>query len=79
MFYIWSYKELEDALTSDEFQFFKHLYNVEEEGNFLEETTKNYNGKNIIYLKNELKEFANIFSLDEKSIFFRVFTDKRQA
>ena len=69
LFYIWSYKELEDALTSDEFQFFKHLYNVEEEGNFLEETTKNYNGKNIIYLKNELKEFANTFSLDEKSIF----------
>ena len=28
LFYIWSYKELEDALTSDEFQFFKHLYNV---------------------------------------------------
>ena len=51
-FYIWSYKELEDALTCDEFQFFKHLYNIEEEGNFLEETTKNYNGKNIIYLKN---------------------------
>ena len=68
-FYIWSYKELEDALTCDEFQFFKHLYNIEEEGNFLEETTKNYNGKNIIYLKNELKEFANTFSLDEKSIF----------
>ncbi len=69
LFYIWSYKELEDALTPDEFQFFKHLYNIEEEGNFLEETTKNYNGKNIIYLKNELKEFANTFSLDEKSIF----------
>tara|TARA_B110000014_G_C20094598_1_gene573571 strand:+ start:84 stop:1457 length:1374 start_codon:yes stop_codon:yes gene_type:complete len=69
LFYIWSYKELEDALTLDEFQFFKHLYNIEEEGNFLEETTKNYNGKNIIYLKNELKEFANTFSLDEKSIF----------
>lgn len=68
-FYIWSHKELEDALTTDEFQFFKHLYNVEEEGNFLEETTKNYNGKNIIYLKNELKEFTNTFSLDEKSIF----------
>ena len=69
LFYIWSYKELEDILTPDEFQFFKHLYNIEEEGNFLEETTKNYNGKNIIYLKNELKEFANTFSLDEKSIF----------
>ena len=69
LFYIWSHKELEDILTPDEFQFFKHLYNIEEEGNFLEETTKNYNGKNIIYLKNELKEFANTFSLDEKSIF----------
>jgi len=69
LFYIWSYKELEDILTPDEFQFFKHLYNIKEEGNFLEETTKNYNGKNIIYLKNELKEFANTFSLDEKSIF----------
>ena len=69
LFYIWSYKELEDVLTPDEFQFFKHLYNIEKEGNFLEETTKNYNGKNIIYLKNELKEFTNTFSLDEKSIF----------
>tara|TARA_B100000925_G_scaffold291495_1_gene279792 strand:+ start:2315 stop:4390 length:2076 start_codon:yes stop_codon:yes gene_type:complete len=68
LFYIWSEGELKEVLKSDEFYFFKHLYNIEPQGNFLEETTKQENGKNIIYLKDELEKFSSIFSLEENLI-----------
>ena len=59
---------MKDVLKPDEFQFFKHLYNIDSEGNFLEETTKTVNGKNIIYLKDEFENFAKTFSLQEEMI-----------
>ncbi len=68
LFYLWDEKELKDVLKPDEFQFFKHLYNIDSEGNFLEETTKTVNGKNIIYLKDEFENFAKTFSLQEEMI-----------
>ena len=64
LFYLWEEDELKKILKSDEFEFFKLLYNVETEGNFLEETTKQTNGKNIIFLKNEIESFSEILSLD---------------
>ena len=68
LFYLWEEGELKEFLESSEFQFFKHLYNIEPEGNFLEETTKQKNGKNIIFLKDELESFSEIFSLDKDLI-----------
>ena len=68
LFYLWEEGELKEFLESSEFQFFKHIYNIEPEGNFLEETTKQKNGKNIIFLKDELESFSEIFSLDKDLI-----------
>ena len=68
LFYLWEEGELKEFLESSEFQFFKHLYNIEPEGNFLEETTKQKNGKNIIFIKDDLESFSEIFSLDKDLI-----------
>ncbi len=67
-FYQWSSDELKNILTSDEYSFFSHIYNIEEEGNFFEETTKDKNGKNIIYLKDEITSFSSTFSLTAEMI-----------
>ena len=67
-FYTWKLDEIQKILTKDESAFFEHLYGLEEEGNFDEEVTKSKNGKNIIYLKEDLKSFSTIFSIDHVAI-----------
>ena len=67
-FYTWKLDEIRSVLTKDESAFFEHLYNIENEGNFNEEVTKQKNGKNIIYLKDELQTFSKVFSIDHDSI-----------
>ena len=67
-FYLWTSDELKKILTSDEYFFFEHLYNIEPDGNFNEEATQSKNGKNIVFLKNELETFASTFSLDSEMV-----------
>ena len=67
-FYTWKLDEIRSVLTKDESAFFEHLYNIENEGNFNEEVTKQKNGKNIIYLKDELQTFSKVFSINHDSI-----------
>ncbi|MBT3795780.1 thioredoxin domain-containing protein [bacterium] len=67
-FYTWELEEIRGILTKDESAFFEHLYGIEQEGNFNEEVSSARNGKNIIYLKDELETFSSIFSIDHKSI-----------
>ncbi len=67
-FYTWGLDEIQKILTKDESAFFEHLYSIDSEGNFNEEVTKKKNGKNIIYLKDDLESFSSIFSIDHDSI-----------
>jgi len=67
-FYTWELEEIESILTKDEAAFFQHLFSLESDGNFNEEVTNKRNGKNIIYLKDELETFSSIFSIDHQSI-----------
>ena len=67
-FYTWELDEIQKILTKDESAFFEHLYSIDSEGNFNEEVTKKKNGKNIIYLKDDLESFSSIFSIDHDSI-----------
>jgi hypothetical protein len=53
MFYLWSYKELQEILTENEQKlFFKH-YNILESGNFDDEATLSPTGLNILYTSPE--------------------------
>ena len=63
-FYLWELEEIQKILTKDETAFFQHLYSIDSDGNFEEETTKKKNGKNIIFLEDELSSFSSIFSID---------------
>ncbi|GIR28735.1 hypothetical protein CM15mP43_03590 [bacterium] len=62
LFYLWEEGELKEILESSEFQFFKHLYNIEPEGNFLEETTKQKKWKKYYFSQRRIRKFfRNIF------------------
>jgi len=50
-FYVWKLSEIKSILDDDEMKLLSKLYKLEEEGNYLEESTKEKTGDNIIHLK----------------------------
>ena len=50
-FYVWSGKELESILEKDEYALATSVYNIEESGNYLDQTSGRKTGKNILHLK----------------------------
>ena len=53
-FYVWSYKELEDLLNSEELGLLKSIYHIGEGGNFDDEATRTPSGLNILYMDREI-------------------------
>ncbi len=49
-FYLWTYDELKECLDEDSFIEFTEVFNISERGNFQEETTGEYKGKNVLYM-----------------------------
>jgi len=67
-YYTWSVDELKKVLTPEEFELAKRLYNVEERGNYLEEATRRYTGRNILYLEKELKDLAEELNIPPEEL-----------
>ena len=63
-FYLWTAQEIKDALGEDATIFMK-AYNVTEEGNFLDEATRRYNGKNILHVTKTSAELVSETGLKE--------------
>ncbi|MFX0048622.1 MAG: thioredoxin domain-containing protein, partial [Candidatus Hermodarchaeota archaeon] len=55
-FYVWSKEEIEKVLGREEAKVFLKTYNVDLDGNFLEEATRRKTGKNILHLKSNVVE-----------------------
>jgi len=49
-FYLWTYKELKECLDEEAFIEFIEVFNISENGNFQEESTGEYKGKNVLYM-----------------------------
>lgn len=56
-FYLWSAKEIKDVLAGEAW-FFNQVFNIKDEGNFLNEATRETNGKNILYLESRRSTIA---------------------
>ncbi|MFX0027981.1 MAG: thioredoxin domain-containing protein [Candidatus Hermodarchaeota archaeon] len=54
-FYVWSKSELASVLDSNDLEFIMKTYNVEDSGNYLEEATGKKTTKNILHLKNFIR------------------------
>ncbi|MFX1484448.1 MAG: thioredoxin domain-containing protein [Promethearchaeota archaeon] len=51
-FYTWSLSEIEDVLGKKDAAVFKQVFNIQEDGNFLDESTQEKAGQNIPFLRN---------------------------
>ncbi len=58
-FYVWSKMEIEEILGADKTETFSKLYNVNSDGNFLDEATKTKTGKNILHLNLDSTNTSN--------------------
>ena len=50
-FYFWSKEEIRNSLEEDDAKYFIDLFNIQDEGNYLEEATRKKTGENILHLK----------------------------
>lgn len=54
-FYLWTWQELKEILTENEFKIFTETYGVEEDGNVEHDPAKEFENKNVIFLKDDAK------------------------
>ena len=63
-FYLWTEQEIGQVLSKEEAELIKKVFNTEEQGNFIEASTGEKTGKNILHMKNPLTEIAENLCLN---------------
>jgi len=58
-FYVWTKEEIENILEKEDAELIESIYNVETNGNYMDEATREKTGKNILHLKVDLSKLAN--------------------
>lgn len=67
-FYVWDVQELHQLLSDSQYQLLVDVYNVEKEGNFVEESTRKRTGENILHLDKSLDTIASEMNMDIKEL-----------
>lgn len=71
-FYLWSIPEIKDALGEQDASLFSAIYGFEKEGNFLDEATREKNGRNIPHLQVPLSELAQKHDMKPKEFLEKI-------
>jgi hypothetical protein len=71
-FYLWTQDEIKRILTKEEADLITRAFNVETDGNFIEEASGNKTGRNILHLKNSLAEIATALKMSEQTLQKRI-------
>ncbi len=67
-FYLWSLEELRGILSSEEFSIAKQVFNLKDEGNFLEEASRRKTGKNILFVAFPLEKHAEALGIETEEL-----------
>jgi len=67
-FYLWTWDEVRQALSSKEANFVAKVFNIEKDGNFAEQTTGRKSGVNILHLRKALVELASDLKLSQQDL-----------
>ncbi|TXT55333.1 MAG: hypothetical protein BAJATHORv1_40244 [Candidatus Thorarchaeota archaeon] len=67
-FYVWAQKEIEEILEDKEFQIAKEIFNIKENGNFLDESSREPTGMNIPHLIYKIEVYAKKLGMDKKEL-----------
>jgi uncharacterized protein YyaL (SSP411 family) len=62
-FYLWTQEEIRQALGNEEMDFITKVFNIEKDGNFVEQATGEKSGVNILHLKKPPGELASDLNL----------------
>ena len=67
-FYLWTTVEIQETLGQKEAELAHRMFNVQKDGNFVEETSRKKTGANILHLKKSLEEIASELKLSPKNL-----------
>lgn len=68
-FYLWTKAEIERELNQKESQLFNAIYQIHEKGNYQDEATGLYTGKNILHIDKSLKDAAQDMYLKPEDLY----------
>jgi uncharacterized protein YyaL (SSP411 family) len=68
LFYLWTPDEFRESLGDEGSKLFINFFNLEEGGNFFDESTKSKTGRSILYLKKNLAELREEINLPEEEL-----------
>ncbi len=63
-FYVWDSTEIKDLLGEEDGRIIEKVFNINENGNFMDEATGKVSGKNILYITSTYAELAKEMKLD---------------
>jgi uncharacterized protein YyaL (SSP411 family) len=67
-FYLWTWEEVGHALGNEGMSFMAEVFNVEKDGNFVEQATGRKSGVNILYVGKSLEQAASRVSLSQSEL-----------
>jgi uncharacterized protein YyaL (SSP411 family) len=67
-FYLWTQEEVRQALGNEEADFIAKVFNIEKDGNFVEQATGRKSGVNILHLRKTLGELASDLNLSQQDL-----------
>jgi uncharacterized protein YyaL (SSP411 family) len=67
-FYLWTQEEVRQALGNGEADFVAKVFNIEKDGNFMEQVTRRRSGANILHLRKTLGELASDLNLSQQDL-----------
>ncbi|WP_425438347.1 thioredoxin domain-containing protein [Methanolobus chelungpuianus] len=76
-FYLWTEEELEEVLGEIDAKLIREIFMTSPEGNFLDESSRTRNGRNILHLKESLRETA-VRRGDNYEVLRRSYEDSRR-
>jgi hypothetical protein len=67
-YYLWERSEILDILGSTDGEVFCRIFNIKKEGNFREENSGSFTGKNVLYLTSSLDDMAEVLSIKKEKL-----------
>ncbi len=67
-FYVWTTEEIRETLSGEEADLVATVYNIEDEGNFLEEASRRRTGANILHMGATIPDLASELGAPEKNL-----------
>ncbi|MDH4269235.1 MAG: thioredoxin domain-containing protein [Dehalococcoidia bacterium] len=67
-FYLWTQEEVRQSLGDEELDFVAEVFNIEKDGNFVEQATGRKGSDNILHVRKSLEELASDLNLSQQDL-----------